>query len=122
MDRDMNAIRDIMIAVKDSNKFISSVDGMPDDVFKFNAMLIVEAGLAIGGGVESNNRSPVPSLFEIKRLTWEGFEFTDSIKDETIWKKATDTILKPTGSWTVSILSEYLKYEIKNKLGMIEGG
>jgi hypothetical protein len=42
---------------------------------------------------------------------WVGFEFADSIGDEDIWEKAKKNILRPAGSWTFGILSEYLYYQ-----------
>lgn len=119
MDRDMNAIRDIMIAVKNSNKSISSVDGMPDETFKYNAALLIEAGLALGSSSQSTrSNTQVPAHAILSRLTWEGHDFIDSIKDETVWEKVKARILKPTGSWTFGILTELIKHELKNSLGL----
>ena len=119
MDRDMDAIRQIILAVKDSDSPIKSVPEISADVFNFNAMLLIEAGFAQGVIQESSRRNiNVPSLVLIYRLTWDGFEFADSIKDDELWAKAKKFILKPAGSWTVGILSEYLKQEIKNKFGL----
>ena len=122
MDRDMDAIRQIVMAVKDSDAAVTQVAGIPNDVFKFNAMLLIEAGLA-KGVYEKNTRShsPVPSMVLIDRLTWDGFEFANSIKDGTIWEKAKKHILKPAGSWSFEILMEYIKEQAKLKLGM-DGG
>ena len=115
----MDAIRKIVIASKESDKAFSKIEGMDDDVFKFNTMLLVEAGLVIGKCPPSSmSSSPVPMAALIYRLTWEGFDFADSIQDDAIWEKAKTHILKPAGSWTFGILTEYLKYEIKTKFGM----
>ncbi|MBU8910679.1 MAG: DUF2513 domain-containing protein [Desulfobacterales bacterium] len=119
MNRDMDAIRKILIAIRDADKAVSSVEGISDDTFKFNTMLLIEAGLILGKSMPNNrSHSPVPAAVFINRLTWDGFEFADSIEDEAIWEKAKRYILKPAGSWTFGIFSEYLKYEIKTKLGM----
>jgi len=119
MDRDMDAIRQILFTVRDANHAVSKVDGVEDDVFKFNTMLLIEAGLVLGSSNPSGrSSSPVPAAALIRRLTWEGYDFVDSIEDDDIWHKAKQKVLKPAGSWTFSILSEYLKYEIKTKLGI----
>lgn len=119
MNRDMDAIRKILFAVKEANQAVSKVDGVEDDVFKFNAMLLIEAGLVLGASQPSGrSSSPVPAATLIRRLTWEGYDFVDSIEDDDIWQKAKQKVLNPAGSWTFSILSEYIKYEIKTKLGM----
>ena len=119
MNRDMDAIRQIVITTKKSDSIVREIDGMPDDVFKFNAMLLIESGLALGKcNPNSSSGNPVPIAVLIFRLTWKGFDFADSIKDDDIWAKAKENILKPAGSWTFEIFTEYLKYEIKTKLGM----
>ncbi|MCM1102514.1 MAG: DUF2513 domain-containing protein [Clostridium sp.] len=33
-------------------------------------------------------------LFSVGRLTWEGHEFLDKIREDTIWKKTKETISK----------------------------
>lgn len=45
-----------MVAVKEVDTFVNKVDGIPDDVFKFHAMLLVEAGLA-DGIIQRNTRT-----------------------------------------------------------------
>ena len=122
MDRNMDAIRQIILAVKDSKSLVKSVDGMPDDIFKFNAMLLIEAGLAKGICKESTrSHSPIPSVAAINRLTWKGSEFADLIKDEKLWEKAKKYIVKTTGSLAFEILFEYLKQTAKTKLGLNGG-
>jgi hypothetical protein len=119
MNRDMEAIRNIVIAIKNATSTVDTVEGVKDDVFKFNAMLLIEAGLAKGTSKQNSRTSTaIPDVVIIHRLTWEGFDFADAIKDDTIWEKAKEIILKPTCSWTFGILLEYLKQEIKTKLGM----
>ena len=120
MNKDMDAIRQIVNTVKKSDSIVTKIDGMSDDVFKFNAMLLIESGLVLGKCKDSNSRSgsPIPIVVLIFRLTWKGFDFADSIQDDDIWAKAKENILKPAGSWTFEIFTEYLKYEIKTKLGM----
>ena len=54
----------------------------------------------------------------LERLTWEGHDFADSIADDTLWKKAKEKVIKPSASWTFAILGEYLKFEIKHRLGI----
>jgi len=119
VDRNMDAIRQIVIAVKDSDSPVKEVAGMPPDIFKFNAMLLIEAGLAKGLYEESTrSRSPVPSIALIGRLTWAGFEFADLAKDGKVWEKAKKFILKTTGSYAFEILFEYLKQEARTTFGL----
>ncbi|MBU6391902.1 MAG: DUF2513 domain-containing protein [Planctomycetota bacterium] len=54
----------------------------------------------------------------ISGLTWGGHDFLDSAKDDSIWQKAKDTVLKSTPSITFGILFEWLKNEVKQKFGL----
>lgn len=118
----MDDIRKILFAVRDSDTIVTGVEGVPDDSFKFNAMLLIEAGLVLGNTVmSSRSHSVVPQTTTLYRLTWKGFDFMDSIKDDALWEKTKKHILKPTGSWTFGILKEFLKMEIKQGLGINSG-
>ncbi|QHI68743.1 DUF2513 domain-containing protein [Tichowtungia aerotolerans] len=114
MKRDMDIIRTVVLAVRDSDKPLSSISGIAPKVFIYHAQLLEEAGLVTasfsGGG------KPLANAAMIFRLTWTGQDFADSIKDESIWNKAKENILKPSASWTFGILAEYIKAEITRKL------
>ncbi len=56
--------------------------------------------------------------FHITGLTWKGHDFIDAAKDDAIWTKAKETVLKPTVAITFSLLLEWLKQEAKMKLGL----
>lgn len=45
----------------------------------------------------------------INELTWLGHDFLNASADDSLWKKAKDTILKPGVSFTFDILLEWLK-------------
>jgi len=110
MDRDMDAIRKIVLAVKTAEEGVevSSVGGLNDLIFNYNANLLIEAALAEGRKLESGY-PPTISQVDLWKLTWAGHDFADAIKDETIWNKAKEKFIKPGVSFTFPILLEYLK-------------
>lgn len=114
MNRDMDVIRQIVLAVRDSNEPIAKVEGMEPAVFNYHAQLLDEAGLVKASLGSSDKRLPTVAM--IFRLTWAGHDFADSITDDTLWQKAKDTVIKPTASWTFGILLEYLKVEIRSHI------
>ncbi len=71
----------------------------------------------IKGKIHKNHDNIIDAL-HITGLTWKGHDFIDAAKDESIWMKAKETILKPTVSITFSLLLEWLKEEAKKKLGL----
>jgi hypothetical protein len=54
--------------------------------------------------------------FQIFCLTWEGNEFLDAMRDDTLWSKAKEKVIKPGASFTAKLLFEWLKTEIRQKL------
>ena len=118
MHRDMEVIRQIILASKEADGVsVSEIAGVSNEVFCFNAALLIEAELAKGRAMDSGD-PPLPVAVDIFRLTWAGCDFADSINDETIWNKAKENILKPGASWTFVLLGEYLKALLAEKLGL----
>lgn len=72
-----------------------------------------EAGL-VGAAVQVVQQRGTAAL--VWRLTWAGHEFADAISSDTLWRKAKDSVIKPTGSWTFGVLLDYLKSEIARGL------
>ena len=119
MQRDMDMVRKIILAVRQAETLVTSVEGVTPQQFAMHAQLLAEAGLvtaALGGG---ENRIAVSAM--IYRLTWDGYEFADSIIDDTLWKKAKDHVIKPSASCTFGILFEYLKAEIRRHIPGLDG-
>jgi len=53
---------------------------------------------------------------DIVRLTWEGCDFADAVRSDTLWKKAKEMVIKPTASFTFGLLKDWLKSEIAQGL------
>lgn len=64
----------------------------------------------------SKHRDRTLQWWEIKRLTWNGCNFADEIRNETLQNKAKEHVLKPNTSFSFSILKEWLKAEISQGL------
>lgn len=114
MQRDMDVIRKIVLAVRSAAGVVNSVDGVSEADFAHHAQLLEEAGL-IAAAIQGQGKR-VAQEAVIFRLTWSGQDFADSILDDTLWNKAKENIIKPTASWTFGILLDYLKFEIKQQI------
>ena len=114
MNRDMDVIRQIVLAVRDANGVVRGVQGMEQDVFIEHARLLEEAGLIEASIQIVPQHRAIAAL--IWRLTWAGQDFADAIKEDTLWRKAKDNVLKPAGSWTFGVLLEYLRGQIIRSL------
>lgn len=118
----MDLIRQILIDAESRN----FENGEPHELFKastpdeaYQIALMKDNGL-VEGDVTTTNL--IPSEATIYRLTWAGHDFLDAARNDTIWKKAKDTFLKPGVSWTFSLLVEWLKQEAHNKVFGIPKG
>jgi phosphoribosyl 1,2-cyclic phosphodiesterase len=98
MKRDMELIRELLIAIeaKDSNTFFAAeelelkTDREKREVY-YNLQLMMDANLLEASIVKS--MQGIEDVV-IKRMTWEGHEFLDNARNESIWKAAKETIAK----------------------------
>ena len=121
MKRNMDHIRQIILATADLpyGQALSGIDGMPEEEYVTHVIWLQEAGL-----IEANAQAGSGSIAMyaiVSRLTWDGCEFADAIQDETLWKKAKASIIKPGISFTFDLLKDWLKAEIKAGLPTLRG-
>ncbi|MDR0216198.1 MAG: DUF2513 domain-containing protein [Comamonas sp.] len=121
MKRDMDLVRRIALEVESLEFDFVLTDleeqGVDAATFGIHAIWMKEAGLITARIQEYSSGGP-PGV-EISRLTWAGCEFVDSIRDDTLWKKAKANVLKPGMSFTFDVLKEWLKTEITQGLPTI---
>lgn len=113
MKRDMDVIRQIVLAVRDAQAGLGALDGMDREVFAEHVRLLEEAGLVSAAVQVVHQRATAAVAW---RLTWAGQDFADAITSDTLWRKAKNEVIKPAGSWTFGVLLDYLKAEITRGL------
>lgn len=121
MKRDMDIIRAIFIAAESSQQSghpdgLHKIDGVDDKVAAYHVALLKDAGYVEASVSKEHNG--LPWRFESLRMTWSGHEFLDAMRDDTVWNKVKEHVIKPGASWTVSLLLESLKTEIRTRLGL----
>jgi hypothetical protein len=113
MKRDLETIRSILLKAEASSEAFRCES--PEEIY--NAALLSDARL-----IEARFAPPtMPTAAMILRLTWQGHDFLDASRDETIWNTAKQKFLKPGISWTFSILLDFLKAEAQRQLGAALG-
>lgn len=100
MKRDMSLVRTILLALSETDDPISSDDlafeEYPKALVGYHFQLLDEAGLIVARVQAADND---PYYFAIaSRLTWEGNDFLDAVRDESVWEKVRSTIGQATGS------------------------
>jgi hypothetical protein len=103
MKREMELIREIMLAVEEERDFLS-IDGYSKESIKYHAALLIEAGLLHGEAfVYGSNATPnIPDDILITKISWDGHEFLDSVRKDTVWETiktefkdaSVDTVIK----------------------------
>jgi hypothetical protein len=119
MKRDFDLVRMILRDVESmppgTRAQSFTYDSVESDVVVTHIVLLVEAGLLDGtihAPLSGNKRANVTGL------TWAGHDFLDSIKDDSLWAKAKETVIKPAGGVAFSVLLEWAKAEATRRLGL----
>lgn len=109
----MDRVRDVLRRIEESTEPYARFDG--EDAHY--VAIFLDAGLVDATLLETNMHGIVGSI--VKRLTWQGHEFLDAVRSDTIWNHTKEKIGKSGGSWTVSLLLQVATLEIKKQLGLL---
>ena len=107
MKRDMDIIRRLLHDTESSDSTIR----IDDPLEAHQVAFMLDAGL-IKGRLREVDSAGIVGAF-IYGLTWNGCEFVDATRDPSLREKAKKHVLKPSASWTFSLLREWLKSEIR---------
>ena len=123
MKRDLDLCRELMLEFEAAppGTFIQSVDLKNreecDSATVFAHIdLLIGAGYLVGKAVVDPNQTH--SAFFVTKITWEGHDFIDCARNDTVWSKTKDR-LKQAGAWTFSLALEILKDEAKKQFGTL---
>lgn len=120
MKRDMDLLRNMLITIESCNDVppntlrIESFLDLCDQpsVISMHLELLKDAGL-----IEVNRipRNDSVKGFEVIRITFEGYEYLDAIRNARIWRNVKDRIAAVGGA-TLDIIKAVAIEEIKNEL------
>jgi hypothetical protein len=123
MRRDPDLLRRIMQAVEaqpPGTKLYGSaleVDCNNQKELADHVNQLIDAGL-LEGKIHFQYEQAVPPKIVIQRLTNAGHDFLDAMREENIWRKVKEKVMRPAASWTLTIAMEYAKSLIREKLGL----
>ena len=92
------------------------LEGYTEEQIGYHATLLGEAGLAKVIDVTCMG-SPSPEGI-IRCLTWEGHEFIDSARENTIWNQAKELITTQVGGAAIAVWTAVLTSYVQKKLGL----
>ncbi len=94
MQRDMELIRKILFKIEEmvdnTAKYNIKIDGYTMDQIAYHCAILYEGGYVFNYKVQYSDNKV--HYFEVGRLTWEGHEFLDKIREESIWNDTKNAI------------------------------
>jgi Hypothetical protein (DUF2513) len=122
MKRDMELIRELLLAIEANVKnttFPASQLNLEstwaEDNVYYHLELMTDAGFVEAETVKSQQR--IHDVL-IKRMTWEGHEFLDSARNESIWKETMGLVQQKGGSVAIGVLTQLLTSVAKQHFGL----
>ena len=121
MKRDMDLIRLILLDIEEkdngSGRTVIIGDlGHPSEVVTEHLFLLKNAGFI--EGIDASHMQGRDLL--VQRLTWDGHEFLDTIRDPDVWAK-TKSGAEKVGAFSIDVLSDIAKGVIKKKIASLSG-
>jgi hypothetical protein len=90
------------------------VPGSTDEEVSYHVMLLHKAGL-----IEATDCSSLQGhSWKATSLTWEGHEFIDAIRSDTVWNKTKEFVVAKTGTLTIEAIKAALPIVLKMMLGV----
>ena len=115
MRRDSDLIRAILLAVEADERSdvlcIPKIHGYSDDAIDCHTRLLVEKGFLSTYFPDRARGQPWACI----RLTWDGYDFLDNIRDPVTWRGVKRSAAK-VGSWSIETLAAIAKALILAKI------
>ena len=114
MKRDMDLLREILLQVETREPKQSlevKIEGRDRQEIVGHVHLLQEAGF-----VEATFTGGPTAI--VHRLTWDGHEFLDLVRDPTVWAKVTKRLKKVGGFASVDVIKMLGVAVIKDQLGL----
>jgi hypothetical protein len=119
--RDMDLARKILFEVEKQpyteRYFDVRIQGVDKNEVQYDVLLLAEAGL-----IEAQNRGyDQADRWMVLRLTWEGHEFLENVRDETQWRKTVAVVQNKTGGVAFEVVKELAKQFAKGAVSSVTG-
>lgn len=117
MVRDIETIREILLAIEGSANNLASGELVPE---RDRAEVLYNLELLIGAGfVEGIDASSLegPRFLDL-RLTWYGHDFLENVRDQGVWKNVRARLAEVGGSASLDVVSDLAKSVVRSTLGI----
>ena len=111
MKRDLDLVRDILLAVEHGGTSGLEVDALTlvdrdPELIARHVQLLHEAGYLIAIYTEPDQGGII--LHGVERMTWKGHEFLDAARNDTVWHKVTASVRAKAASVPFEVLTPLL--------------
>jgi hypothetical protein len=107
MKRDMELIRKLLFFFDDKSTpehvMVPPIDGYDDATIKYHLVLMHDAGLLRCEPLKSSTSDRVIEVIPFE-LTWDGHEFLDTVRNNSVWQRIRDAISKNGGALAFSVV------------------
>ncbi|MBB3213421.1 DNA-binding transcriptional ArsR family regulator [Herbaspirillum sp. Sphag1AN] len=119
MQRNWDCIRAILLAIEglgntQSHLEASAVDGYDSETVSYHIRMLIEAGLVEGKCIQGISG---PVICHASRLTWEGHEFLDKIRSNSVWNKVKGIAREKGLSMSFDVIKMAAVHVISSLLG-----
>ncbi|WP_038162503.1 DUF2513 domain-containing protein [Verrucomicrobium sp. BvORR106] len=113
MKRDLDLIR-LLLLLEETGETPEAMSGYTEDQVLYHVELAIEAGLLQGAVVHDESGRVIGATTE--KLTWEGHDFLDAARNETVWKEVQGKVSKAGGAWTFEVVKALLVETVRRGL------
>ena len=118
MKRDMDLCRLILFKIEDEYRSTAlsnlQIDGYDTETIAYHCDLLFEAGLI--KNYKSEYASNRIYRFSVGALTWEGHDFLDKIRENTMWNKIKNSIKENALPLTLEVIKSVATSFINDRL------
>jgi hypothetical protein len=108
MQRDPDLIRALLLffenRVEHSHVEVPRIEGYEDETILYHLVLMYQAGLLACEPIRSSTSDRIIKVIPFD-LTWDGHEFLDKIRSETVWRRILGTIKGKGGSLAFAVIN-----------------
>ena len=121
MKRDLDLVRQILLQIEalpagpPAQYRMSEIE---DPVLLAHFELVLASGLV--NGKISRSQSSRGDVISISGLTWQGHEWIETVRQDSVWNETTSTLLESGGALTYELTRAVAERILRTRLGLID--
>jgi len=116
----MELIRKIILCLEESNTSWQKKlqdEGYTLEQIGYHSYLLIDGGFAEGNSNRTFNATY--PLVHLNNLTWQGHEFADASRNDSIWNKAMERVKEKGDTIPIGVLTMLLTSLLKSAFGLV---